>query len=122
MSKKRFKHKKLPFCVKVLDNDLGEQFKKIAEEFGELGEENSNLLNKINRKEYISAVDIEKAFLEAFDISQAAQGYMHLLLIIFGKHYCLDFNSLFNKAIKKNSDRGYYEYEPFDVADWGDDK
>lgn len=73
MSKKRFKHKKLPFCVKVLDNDLGEQFKKIAEEFGELGEENSNLLNKINRKEYISAVDIEKAFLEAFDISQAAQ-------------------------------------------------
>ena len=47
----------------------------------------------------------EKAFLEAFDISQAAQGYMHLLLIIFGKHYCLDFNSLFNKAIKKNNDR-----------------
>lgn len=47
---------------------------------------------------------------------------MHLLLIIFGKHYCLDFNSLFNKAIKKNNDRGYYEDKPFDVADWGDDK
>ena len=123
MSKKKFKHKKLPFCKKLLDNDLKEQFSKVAEEFTELGAENANLLNKINRKQYISIEEIEKAFFEAFDVSQAAQSYMRLLFIIFGKHYCLDFDTFFDRALKKNADRKYYfEDEPFDVADWGDDK
>lgn len=116
MSKKRFKHKRLPFCKKLLDNDLAGQFSKIGEEFSELGTENANLLNKISRNQHISADEIERAFQEAFDISQASQSYMHLLLITFGKHYCLNFDNFFERSIKKNADRGYYlEDKPFDV-------
>lgn len=117
------KHIKMPFCVKILDASLKEQFHKVIEEFEELGTENANLLNKADRKEHISADDIKRAFLEAFDVSQAAQSYMRLLILIFGKHYCLTFDDLFDKAIYKNKKRKYYEEAPpFDILDWGDDK
>ena len=101
-------HIKLPFCTKILDATLKEQYHKVVEEFEELGVENANILNKANKKHHITAEDIEKAFLEAFDVSQAAQSYMRLLILNFGKHYCLDFDKLFEKAISKNSNRNYY--------------
>lgn len=123
MSKRyKVKHIKLPFCVKVANAYLGEQFNKVAEEFRELGSENANLLNKINKasktnENKITKNDIEKAFMEAFDISQAAQGYMWLLSNIYGKHYGFTFDNLFDKSIQKNADRGYY-CEDFNMADW----
>lgn len=105
----------MPFCKKLLDNDLAEQFSKIGEEFCELAAENANLLNKISRTQYIAIDEIKKAFFEAFDVSQAAQSYMRLLFILFGKHYSLDFDTFFDNAIKKNADRGYYiEEKPAD--------
>ena len=61
---------------------MGKQFKKIAEEFAELGAENAIILNKIQAKQDISINNIKNTFFEAFDISQATQTYMYLIMLI----------------------------------------
>ena len=81
-NRKKDRHVKLPFCIKAKGTDLGKQFKKIAEEFAELGAENAIILNKIQVKQDISINNIKNTFFEAFDISQATQTYMYLLMLI----------------------------------------
>lgn len=81
-NRKKDRHVKLPFCIKAKGTDLGKQFKKIAEEFAELGAENAIILNKIQAKQDISINNIKNTFFEAFDISQATQTYMYLLMLI----------------------------------------
>lgn len=103
------KYKKYPFPLKFKNANLDMQFVKIAEEFGELGAENANLLNKIRRGEKIRLEDIKKAVFEAFDVSQAAQTYIYLIGEIFGKHYCIDVDKLVEQKIKINTERGYYD-------------
>lgn len=78
-NRKKDRHVKLPFCIKAKGTDLGKQFKKIAEEFAELGAENAIILNKIQTKQDITLNNIRNTFFEAFDISQATQTYMHLI-------------------------------------------
>ena len=124
LSKKRYKHKRLPFCVKAINASFNEQYSKICEEFNELGAENANLSNRLTKNKSIRPIDIEKAFLEAFDVSQSAQTYMHVLINNFGKHNSLTFDKLYTKALTKNANREYYAKDEnvFDIADWGDDK
>lgn len=105
----KLKHKKYKFPLKFRNNKLDMQFVKVAEEFGELGAENANLLNKIRRGEKISLEDIKKAVFEAFDVSQAAQTYIYLMGELFGKHYCIDVDKLVEQKIKINTERGYYD-------------
>lgn len=81
-NRKKDRHVKLPFCIKAKGTDLGKQFKKIAEEFAELGAENAIILNKIQAKQDISINNIKNTFFEAFDISQATQTYMYLIMLI----------------------------------------
>ncbi|WP_302177307.1 hypothetical protein [Megamonas funiformis] len=81
-NRKKDRHIKLPFCIKARGTDLGKQFKKIAEEFAELGAENAIILNKIQAKQDISINNIKNTFFEAFDISQATQTYMYLIMLI----------------------------------------
>lgn len=81
-NRKKDRHVKLPFCIKAKGTDLGKQFKKIAEEFAELGAENAIILNKIQDKQDISINNIKNTFFEAFDISQATQTYMYLIMLI----------------------------------------
>lgn len=81
-NRKKDRHVKLPFCIKAKGTDLGKQFKKIAEEFAELGAENAIILNKIQTKQDISINNIKNTFFEAFDISQATQTYMYLIMLI----------------------------------------
>lgn len=81
-NRKKDRHVKLPFCIKAKGTDLGKQFKKIAEEFAELGTENAIILNKIQAKQDISINNIKNTFFEAFDISQATQTYMYLIMLI----------------------------------------
>lgn len=81
-NRKKDRHVKLPFCIKAKGTDLGKQFKKIAEEFAELGAENAIILNKIQAKQDITLNNIKNTFFEAFDISQATQTYMYLLMLI----------------------------------------
>lgn len=81
-NRKKDRHVKLPFCIKAKGTDLGKQFKKIAEEFAELGAENAIILNKIQAKQDISINNIKNTFFEAFDISQATQTYMYLIILI----------------------------------------
>lgn len=80
-SRKKDRYLKLPFCIKAKGTDLGKQFKKIAEEFSELGTENAIILNKIQAKQDISIDNIKNSFFEAFDISQATQTYMYLIRV-----------------------------------------
>lgn len=103
------KYKKYPFPLKFKNAKLDMQFVKIAEEFGELGAENANLLNKIRRGEKIRLEDIKKAVYEAFDVAQAAQTYIYLMGELFGKHYCIDVDKLVEQKIKINTERGYYD-------------
>ena len=65
-NRKKDRHIKLPFCIKARGTDLGKQFKKIAEEFAELGAENAIILNKIQAKQDISINNIKNTFFEAF--------------------------------------------------------
>lgn len=81
-NRKKDRHVKLPFCIKAKGTDLGKQFKKIAEEFAELGAENAIILNKIQAKQDITLNNIKNTFFEAFDISQATQTYMYLIMLI----------------------------------------
>lgn len=81
-NRKKDRHIKLPFCIKAKGMDLGKQFKKIAEEFAELGVENAIILNKIQSKQDITLNNIKNTFFEAFDISQATQTYMYLIMLI----------------------------------------
>lgn len=81
-NRKKERHVKLPFCIKAKGTDLGKQFKKIAEEFAELGAENAIILNKIQAKQDININNIKNTFFEAFDISQATQTYMYLIMLI----------------------------------------
>ena len=81
-NRKKDRHVKLPFCIKAKGTDLGKQFKKIAEEFAELGAENAIILNKIQVKQDITINNIKNTFFEAFDISQATQTYMYLIMLI----------------------------------------
>lgn len=81
-NRKKDRHVKLPFCIKAKGTDLGKQFKKIAEEFAELGAENAIILNKIQAKQDITLNNIRNTFFEAFDISQATQTYMYLIMLI----------------------------------------
>lgn len=81
-NRKKDRHVKLPFCIKARGTDLGKQFKKIAEEFAELGAENAIILNKIQVKQDITINNIKNTFFEAFDISQATQTYMYLIMLI----------------------------------------
>lgn len=81
-NRKKDRHVKLPFCIKAKGTDLGKQFKKIAEEFAELGAENAIILNKIQVKQDITLNNIKNTFFEAFDISQATQTYMYLIMLI----------------------------------------
>lgn len=81
-NRKKDRHVKLPFCIKAKGTDLGKQFKKIAEEFAELGAENAIILNKIQTKQDITLNNIRNTFFEAFDISQATQTYMYLIMLI----------------------------------------
>lgn len=105
----KLKHKKYKFPLKFRNNKLDMQFVKVAEEFGELGAENANLLNKIRRGEKITLEDIKKAVFEAFDVSQAAQTYIYIMGELFGKHYCIDVDKLVEQKIKINTERGYYD-------------
>lgn len=123
---KRYKEKniKLPFCVKAENAEIKAQYNKIVEEFVELGEENANVLNKLRKsaikrtpENNVTRTDIEKAYMEAFDVMQAAQGYMQVLADKYGKHFGFTFNSMFEKSIQKNADRGYYG-EDFNMANW----
>lgn len=123
---KRYKEKNIkhPFCVKIENAEIEAQYNKVVEEFMELGMENANVLNKLRKsaikrmpENNITRTDIEKAFMEAFDVSQAAQGYMWILANKYGKHFGFTFNNLFDKAIEKNADRGYYGKD-FNMADW----
>lgn len=81
-NRKKDRHLKLSFCIKAKGTDLGKQFKKVAEEFAELGAENAIILNKIQAKQDISINNIKNTFFEAFDISQATQTYMYLIMLI----------------------------------------
>jgi len=109
MSKKRFKHKKLPICYKFINNDLYNQNMKVIEEFMEQQKEFSNIDYKLRIKKNLTYEDIEKFALELFDLSQVAQQNIYLLEKQFGGHFCFTADSMIEKAIQKNKIRGYYD-------------
>ena len=109
MGRNHLRHRRLPCVEKHKKAPYLAQFGKIGEEFGELGAENANLANKIRKGERITRQDIEKAYLEAFDISQAAQQYMYIIHEQFGKPFCFTVDEMFEKGINKNKVRGYYD-------------
>lgn len=47
-----------------------------------MGAENAIILNRIQAKQDISINNIKNTFFEAFDISQATQTYMYLIMLI----------------------------------------
>ena len=105
---KRFKHKQLPACKKFDKAFIPEQFSKIVEEFQEIAEAyaifcRKNTIGKANREDFKNLV------LEAFDVSQSAQQFIHIAAKRLGNKYCLDEEAIYDIAIKKNAVRGYYE-------------
>ncbi len=111
MGRNHLRHRRMPCVEKYKSALFLAQFSKISEEFCELGAENANLANKIKKGERITRQDVEKAYLEAFDVSQAAQQYMYIIHKKFGKHYCFTVDEMFDKGINKNKVRGYYDSE-----------
>lgn len=108
MGRNHLRHRRLP-CVESIKSSVFGTVRKIGEEFGELGAENANLANKIRKGERITRQDVERAYLEAFDISQAAQQYMYIIHEQFGKPFCFTVDEMFEKGINKNKVRGYYD-------------
>ncbi len=106
MNRKRYK--KLPI-IKAFDNaTIDEQYSKIWEEMEELAEASAIVFRR-QANGTLTRANVAHLAEEAFDVSQAAQQLIHIICKTCGTHYCLTENEVYETAITKNRNRGYYD-------------
>lgn len=110
MSRKKFRHRKMPVCYKYINAGIYEQNKKVIEEFMEQQNEFANIDRKIREKR-LTMNDIISYGKELANLSQAAQQNIYILAEQFGNQFCFSADSIIDETIEKNAKRGYYEKE-----------
>lgn len=111
LSRRSFKYRRMPVCRKFDGASLMEQKSKVIEEFYEWMQSYADCCRKAD-KNVLSREDFVHLLDETFDLSQAAQQFIHIATKNHGGHYVITEDDVYNSGFKKNNDRGYYDEEP----------
>ena len=108
MSQKRFKHRRLPICKKFDSANTSKQYQKVIEEFCEFVGAYANASRKADLEQG-ERNHFKDIMLEAFDLSQVVQQFIHIAIKNHGKYYNISEDDVYTEGINKNAIRGYYE-------------
>lgn len=105
MSKKRFKHKKMPICYKAINTGLYEQNQKVIAEFMNQQEKFCKV-DRNTRGERLTRGEVIAYGQALAVLSYAAQQNIYILEKQYGAHFCFTADGIIKKAIEAQDKEG----------------